>query len=450
MSPAASKLEQFRCLASAAFEMILEPEDLGLSFSAEDQHYVRFNQGRVRQATHTDQQRCTLDFRRAGRRLVLGFDLTGSLSTDQSHVASLIAHARKECDVLPDDPFVSPLENHGEGHEAHPGSLPSVGAISNAVFNASQNMDLAGLYAGGLQIRATANSKGTFRSFYAESFFLDHSIYTVNCDGENKAVKGLYAGNIYEEGALHATLLESCEKLPALKRKSKTLARGSYRVFLAPQAVEALVGMLSWGAVSHGAYQRGECALEALARKESRLSPLFSLRENFSLGLSPRFTATGAVSPEELLLIERGELRTFLVHERTAKEYGLRANGAANGEGLRSPEILCGELESSEILKQLGTGIYLGNLHYLNWSERKTARLTGMTRYACFWVEDGEIIAPISDLRFDESLYRIFGAELEAVTRDALRLPETDTYQERALGGSQVPGMLIRDFRFTL
>jgi predicted Zn-dependent protease len=73
-----------------------------------------------------------------------------------------------------------------------------------------------------------------------------------------------------------------------------------------------------------------------------------------------------------------------------------------------------------------------------------------MTRYACFWVEDGEIIAPIKDLRFDESLYRIFGSELEAVTQHTLRLPETETYQERSLGGCQVPGMLIRDFLFTL
>lgn len=450
MSPKACRIEAFRQLTDAAFAMLRDQEDLGLSFSAENQDYVRFNQGRVRQATHVDQQRVTLDFRLDGRRLVLGFDLTGSLATDRAQVASLIAHARNECSVLPQDPFVTPLENHGEGDEAHSGTLPSVGEISSAVYRASQNMDLAGLYAGGLQIRATANSKGTFRSFSSESFFLDHSIYTVNVDGENKAVKGLYAGSVYAEDALRTTLAESCEKLPALKRKNRILPRGGYRVFLAPQAVEALVGMLSWGAVSHGAFQRGESAFEGLARGESRLSPLFSLRENFKLGLSPRFTSSGSVSPEEVLLIERGELRTFLIHERTAKEYGLTANGASSGEGMRSPEILCGDLQPADTLKRLGTGIYLGNLHYLNWSERKTARLTGMTRYACFWVEDGEIIAPIKDLRFDESLYRIFGSELEAVTQHTLRLPETETYQERSLGGCQVPGMLIRDFLFTL
>ena len=31
------------------------------------------------------------------------------------------------------------------------------------------------------------------------------------------------------------------------------------------------------------------------------------------------------------------------------------------------------------------------NLHYLNWSDNIGGRITGMTRYACFWVENGEI-----------------------------------------------------------
>ncbi len=73
-----------------------------------------------------------------------------------------------------------------------------------------------------------------------------------------------------------------------------------------------------------------------------------------------------------------------------------------------------------------------------------------MTRYACFWIERGEIVAPIRDLRFDESLYRMFGAELEAVTTSPVVMMETETYGQRSLGGSQVPGMLVRDFRFTL
>jgi len=143
-------------------------------------------------------------------------------------------------------------------------------------------------------------------------------------------------------------------------------------------------------------------------------------------------------------------LKSCLVSSRSAVEFGLPSNFANGSETLRSATMANGQLQQQNILRELGTGVYLSNLHYLNWSDLLNARITGMTRYACFWVENGEIIAPIKDLRFDESLYRVFGSELEAVTRTAEITMKTDTYLQRSLGGSKVPGMLVRDFRFTL
>jgi predicted Zn-dependent protease len=43
-------------------------------------------------------------------------------------------------------------------------------------------------------------------------------------------------------------------------------------------------------------------------------------------------------------------------------------------------------------LKTLGTGVYISDLHYLNYSDRQACRMTGMTRFACLWVEDGELV----------------------------------------------------------
>jgi predicted Zn-dependent protease len=86
----------------------------------------------------------------------------------------------------------------------------------------------------------------------------------------------------------------------------------------------------------------------------------------------------------------------------------------------------------------------------LNWSDRQTGRITGMTRYACFWVETGEIIAPIENLRFDESLYRFWGENLVDLTNFQEFIPEVGTYDSRQLGGSLVPGMLVENFTYTL
>ena len=109
-----------------------------------------------------------------------------------------------------------------------------------------------------------------------------------------------------------------------------------------------------------------------------------------------------------------------------------------------------GDLAESDILQQLGTGVYLSNLHYLNWSDRIGGRITGMTRYACFWVEDGKIVAPIENMRWDDSIYNFLGENLEAVTDKALVNPDVGTYDGRELSAVVCPGVLLNSFTLTL
>lgn len=174
------------------------------------------------------------------------------------------------------------------------------------------------------------------------------------------------------------------------------------------------------------------------------------MQEDFTTGTVPRFNADGDIAPPCLSLIDRGKLQTLLISRRTAQEYNLVANGANRQETLRSPLLLPGTLPEQEVLAALDTGLYVGNLHYLNWSDRPNGRMTGMTRYACFWVEQGKIVAPITDLRFDDSLYEFWGDNLEALTDTPVWVAHTDTYERRSLGGMTVPGMLVKAFNFTL
>jgi predicted Zn-dependent protease len=158
----------------------------------------------------------------------------------------------------------------------------------------------------------------------------------------------------------------------------------------------------------------------------------------------------GELSPQTLPIIQNGELKNLLINSRTAKEYGVMANGAGSYEGMRSASLHSGDLDSQEVLKTLDQGIYISNLHYLNWSDIQSGRFTGMTRYACFWVEKGEIQCPIKDLRFDETLYQIFGPGLLHLTKETEITPNTGSYGMRSLGGKRVPGMIVDNFNFTL
>ena len=109
-----------------------------------------------------------------------------------------------------------------------------------------------------------------------------------------------------------------------------------------------------------------------------------------------------------------------------------------------------GELAAADALAALGTGLYVGNLWYLNYSDRPACRMTGMTRFATFWVEDGQIVAPVDVLRFDDTIYRMLGENLEALTRETEMRMETGTYRERQLGSMRLPGALLKELTFTL
>jgi predicted Zn-dependent protease len=264
------------------------------------------------------------------------------------------------------------------------------------------------------------------------------------------AVKGTLAGNNWDGDSYQSKIAKSREELVRLEQPAKSIARGKYRTYLAPAATADLLGMLSWGGISEASLQQGRSCFNPLRRGDTLLSSKLTVRENFQRGLVPRFNELGEIAPPNLVLIGNGLLQNTLISARTAKEYDKVANGASRGEYLRAGEIDCGSLPVDRVLAELDTGLYLSNLHYLNWSDRPTARITGMTRYACFWVESGEIVAPIENLRFDETLYNCWGSNLSALTDTAEFIPEVDTYGSRQLGGSWVPGLLIEDFTYTL
>lgn len=448
MSPYLPDIESlFSNLAQSLFSELKSAEELNLNLSSEESAFLRFNQGRLRQNTFVDQKTLSLQFQAGQRKVSFDFVLSGRLEDDQQLALELLARAREEVKVLPEDPFLVPFENKGESRRHHSGNMLSPIQVMDQIATACEGRDFAGLYAAGPVIRANQNSKGQKHWFSTESFFVDYSLFTTNVDGENKAVKGVYAGSHWDENQFQAKLLRSMDQLALMRRKSLNVQPGQHRTYLAPEAVAEICEMLGWNALSYSAFKKGNCAFAQLARGEKALSPLFSLKENFNLGLSPQFSSTGEIAPDEIQLIQNGQLTQMLASSRTAKEHGVSSNGS---DSLRSPEIEPGSLKETDVLKALGTGLYLSNLHYLNWSDIFTARITGMTRYACFWVENGEIVGPIKDLRFDESLYRIFGQELEALTQEQTLNPLISTYLQREIGGKKTPGALLKHFSYTL
>lgn len=451
MSFVADLEKHFEKLSDSIFSELKSGEELSFNLHGEESTFLRFNQAQVRQTTFVDQKILSLQFQQEQKQVQFETTISGNFDSDIQLLKGLLARSREESQVLPADPFIVPMENRGESRKVHSGNLLQPKEAIQNIVESAKGSDFVGIYASGPVVRASRNSKGQKHWFSTESFFIDYSLFTTNADGENKAVKGTYADSAWNQKLFSNRLQDSQNQLALMQRKSQKLKPGAYRAFLAPGAIAEICGMLSWNALSFSALKKGNCAFAKLYDGEKTLSPLFSLKENFALGLSPQFNSLGEMAPEELPLIQNGQLKNMLVSSRAAKEYGAKSNGAESGhEYLRSPEISGGNLPSQDALKALGTGLYLSNLHYLNWSDVSHARFTGMTRYACFWIENGEIVGPIQDMRFDDSLYQIFGKELEALTQEQEIDPVVDTYYARGIGGRKIPGALVGQFAFTL
>lgn len=431
--------------AKKVFKELSADEAMTLTMTAEETHFGRLSKARVRQLTTLSQASIDYTFIKGNKTLSFSLPFTG-LEKDFLSVTKKIQESRLWIEHLPEDPYLVRPQFYGITKEENLTGLPSNEEMLTEILDLSTNLDLAGVFSSGDIIRATINSVGQFHWFKTRNFYLDYSLY----NDKQKAVKALYAGSHWDKAALKTNIKDSEFKLSLMNRDSKKIARGTHRVFLAPSAIASLLGILSWGGVSMGEHQRGNGSFKDLWEKKKKLSEKFSLTEDFSLGMSPRFNDRGEVAPSVLPLIEKGLLKNFLTSTRTANEYKVETNFSTDGEDMRSPVIGTGNLSRENILKELGTGLYISDLHYLNWSDRETARVTGMTRYACFWVENGEIVSPIEDLRFDESFYSLFGEALIDLTDYFEIFPNTGSYFQRDVGGSKVPGILLSEFKFTL
>ncbi|KQP36180.1 metallopeptidase TldD-related protein [Pseudorhodoferax sp. Leaf274] len=438
---------RFARLADALFDVLAPGEALALNLDAEDSLFLRLNAGRLRQNTEVQQARLALLLQRDGRSVECSGVLSGRPARDLPAVLALLAQARAQAAQLPPDPHLVALRDEGRSHAQFTGNLPSAAQVLHAMAAHAGTLDLAGLYAGGSVVRGHRSSCGSAHWFGTQSFFLDYSLY----EGQ-RAAKGVYAGTAWEPEAWSTHLAHTAAQLALLRRPAQHVAPGAWRTWLAPQAFAELVGMLGWRGLSADAWKQGRSPMKRLIEGELQLSPLLQLDENFGMGLAPRFNSRGETSPERLPLLAGGRLQNLLVSARTAREHGLVANGADAGEFLRAPDIAPGSLAQDAVLQALGTGLYVANLHYLNWSDPASARVTGMTRYACFWVQDGEIAGPLAaDLRWDQSLYEALGPQqLLALSRETEIAPATSTYSQRALGGMRAPGALVEGFRYTL
>jgi predicted Zn-dependent protease len=446
LNTALTDKSHFEALADRVCEPVPGANRITLHLAAEGSDFIRFNHGAVRQATHVTQGYATLAVVRGQRRMESNLSLTGRVEPDVAALLAERAALLSHLGDVPQDPYLLLPDDMTCSSRHETGTLPSPDALIAAVTGAARGADFVGFYAGGPVVRAYADSRGQRHWHHVESFHFDWCLY----QQADKAVKTDYAGTHWNPDEFARRVQVGLQRLPLLAREPRQLKPGAYRAYFAPAAMAELLGTLSWGGFGALARRTGTSSLSRLEHREAALHAMVSMREDTARGIAPAFTADGYAKPDCVSLIEAGLATGTLNSPRSARQYGLSVNGASASESPESLLLATGTLPEGEVLRALDTGLYVSNLWYLNYSDRQACRMTGMTRFACFWVEGGEPIAPLAVMRFDDSFLRMFGEGLVALADQAELIPQSDTYKQRLLSSVTTPGALIEGWRLTL
>ena len=435
----------FMMLAGAIDGLLVADETALTSFAGEQSDFIRFNGGKVRQMGQVSQGRLTLRLIAGARQAYFTFDICGDADKDLRDVGAALEVLRAGLRDAPDDPHLLYDTASWQHSTRRTGRLRDPHALVHVVAECARGLDFVGFYAGGMLAGGFASSGGSRGWHEVENFCFSWSLYHPG----GRAIKTTYAGENWDDAEFAGKVREAAARLPVLALAPRTIGPGRYRAWLAPAALQELLRATAWGGFSAHAQATSRSPLYRLHRGEVALDARVSITEDLGLGIAPAFNGDGYLR-ESVPLVREGRSAGQLTNARTAREYGLKPNGAPASEAPASLAMAGGELADEDVLAALGTGLYVGNLWYVNFSDRMSCRLTGMTRFATFWVEEGRIVAPVDAMRFDDILYGLLGERLERLgAQPELRLSE-HTMGQRATGGMQLPGVLVRSFELTL
>src|SRR3989344_135054 len=153
----------------------------------------------------------------------------------------------------------------------------------------------------------------------------------------------------------------------------------------------------------------------------------------------------------KLSLIEKGVVKNAVYDFELARKWQKQptANAlppSARSEGAAPFNLVVegGTTSIEEMVKNCKErALWITKLHYLGMKHYQTATMTGVAQHGVFLVENGKVVAPVENVRFEESIP-------EALKRvEAMGAPRLvfDPMSLSSPGGIVVPAMKIKNFR---
>src|SRR5581483_619043 len=167
-------------------------------------------------------------------------------------------------------------------------------------------------------------------------------------------------------------------------------------------------------------------------------------------GLPRPFDFEGVPSAR-LALIERGVARAVVYDTQTAARAAAANTGHALPTATPAPlpmhlRLEPGTRSREALVAGVRRGLFVTRFWYTRWVHPLRTVVTGMTRDGTFAIENGELAAPVRNLRFTQSYHEALDGLVAA--ESALTLQRLDLWDFDA-GSIRVPALHLAAFTFT-
>ena len=293
-------------------------------------------------------------------------------------------------------------------------------------------------------VEARANSEGLFTYFhYADASFI------LTCRTPDQTGSG-WAGTtgVKDIRNIDAEALTNVATDKALKsQKPRAIEPGNYTVILEPRPAARYLSLMLGAFNARGA-EEGRSFMSGKQRGETRLGEKvfgdnFTLRSEIGnpiLRQSP--IGQDGLAAKPVTWVEKGVVKNLFYDRFWAQKQKREATGTAPGMSL---VMEGGTATVDEMIKSTKRGLLVSFFWYIRPVDNMTLLNTGMTRDGLFLIENGEIVGPVQNFRWNESPAVSFnnismlGQPIPMHTGEAYDNP----------GTALVPAMKLEDFTMT-
>jgi predicted Zn-dependent protease len=302
---------------------------------------------------------------------------------------------------------------------------------------AKRDLTAAGYFENGEGFSALANSRGLF-AYHRSS----NASYTLTVRTPDGTGSGWAASESHRAASIDGRRITDRAIDKALRSKSPTeLEPGSYRVILEPSAAGDMLNLFRWSLGRRGAdegrsyFSDPEQGTKLGQKLFDDSVTIYSDPANEMVPASP--WGDDGIPLERTVWVEHGVLRNLSVGRYWAKEKNLKPTPFG------SNAIMEGEDHSlDDLIAATDHGLLVTSFWYIRQVDPKTILYTGLTRDGIFLVENGKIVRPVVNFRWNESPAAVY-KKIEMMSRSERVVTREGNPP------MMVPALKVKEFHFT-